>query len=165
MALGPDPDFGEPLNVSSPGGILTLFLVDNKPTGDDSEYDEPKEAIPKRQRTSQVTNSATRKKQVRGKQGRLAGLMKMPIDIFTEVSGFAKKCKHYLIFPRSRYILCQWILLYSRARTSSSEIYSCIVRRFIYGMASCVMFQSYHLALLVCASLSIWHLYTQKHVR
>ncbi|KAF8595006.1 hypothetical protein BDV93DRAFT_564826 [Ceratobasidium sp. AG-I] len=63
-------------------------VVDAEQVEDDSEYDEPKEPKPKRQRTSQVAKAATRKKQVRGKQGRLAGLMKMPIDIFTEVCGF-----------------------------------------------------------------------------
>ncbi|KAG8727806.1 hypothetical protein FRC11_012421, partial [Ceratobasidium sp. 423] len=35
--------------------------------------------------TSGTSRAPTRKKQVRGKQGRLAGLMNMPIDIFTEV--------------------------------------------------------------------------------
>ncbi|KAF8600706.1 hypothetical protein BDV93DRAFT_525280 [Ceratobasidium sp. AG-I] len=61
-------------------------VVDAEQVEDDSEYDEPKEPKPKRQRTSQVAKAATRKKQVRGKQGRLAGLMKMPIDIFTEIA-------------------------------------------------------------------------------
>ncbi|KAG8693976.1 hypothetical protein FRC09_010142, partial [Ceratobasidium sp. 395] len=61
----------------------------------DSEFEDLKDAnhemepaAPKRKRAraSQVTNTVPRKKQVRGKQGRLEGLMKMPIDIFTEAS-------------------------------------------------------------------------------
>ncbi|KAG8768864.1 hypothetical protein FRC12_005321 [Ceratobasidium sp. 428] len=60
----------------------------------DSDFEDLKDAnhelepaVPKRKRAraSQTTNTAPRKKQVRGKQGRLEGLMKMPIDIFTEV--------------------------------------------------------------------------------
>ncbi|KAG8752935.1 hypothetical protein FRC12_011739 [Ceratobasidium sp. 428] len=52
------------------------------------ENGEPEPAAPKRKRAraSQATNTIPRKKQVRGKQGRLEGLMKMPIDIFTEIA-------------------------------------------------------------------------------
>ncbi|KAG8726926.1 hypothetical protein FRC12_022979, partial [Ceratobasidium sp. 428] len=61
----------------------------------DSEFEDLKDANhemepaapkPKRARASQVTNKVPRKKQIRGKQGRLEGLMKMPIDIFTEIA-------------------------------------------------------------------------------
>ncbi|KAG8718246.1 hypothetical protein FRC09_012950 [Ceratobasidium sp. 395] len=47
---------------------------------------EPAAPKRKRARAPQATNTAPRKKQVRGKQGRLEGLMKMPIDIFTEIA-------------------------------------------------------------------------------
>ncbi|KAG8748193.1 hypothetical protein FRC11_012086, partial [Ceratobasidium sp. 423] len=49
---------------------------------------EPEAQVPpprKRQRDTASTSRAPCKRQVRGKQGRLAGLMNMPIDIFTEV--------------------------------------------------------------------------------
>ncbi|KAG8755646.1 hypothetical protein FRC12_010818, partial [Ceratobasidium sp. 428] len=45
----------------------------------------------KRARTSQVAFQASRKKHVRGKQGGLKGLMRMPIEIFTEIA--------YLLWP------------------------------------------------------------------
>ncbi|KAG8752476.1 hypothetical protein FRC12_011936, partial [Ceratobasidium sp. 428] len=45
----------------------------------------------KRTRTSQVTLHASRKRHVRGKQGGLKGLMRMPIEIFTEIA--------YLLWP------------------------------------------------------------------
>ncbi|KAG8718247.1 hypothetical protein FRC09_012951 [Ceratobasidium sp. 395] len=59
----------------------------------DFEFEELKDAnheleptAPKRKRahTSQATTTAPHKKQIGGKQGRLEGLMKMPVDIFTE---------------------------------------------------------------------------------
>ncbi|KDN44225.1 hypothetical protein RSAG8_05698, partial [Rhizoctonia solani AG-8 WAC10335] len=57
----------------------------------ESEYDqsEDEERPPprKRQRTSiKPAKGQTRKKHVRGKQGGLAGLVNMPIDIFTEIT-------------------------------------------------------------------------------
>ncbi|KAG8681866.1 hypothetical protein FRC11_000572, partial [Ceratobasidium sp. 423] len=64
--------------------------------GRDADLDnetKPETQVPprKRPRDTSSTNQAAsssqapaRKKQVRGKQGRLAGLMNMPIDIFTE---------------------------------------------------------------------------------
>ncbi|KAG9118839.1 hypothetical protein FRC07_006453, partial [Ceratobasidium sp. 392] len=53
---------------------------------DDDEFEEHEISAPKRKRarTTRATKSAPRKRQVRGKQGRLEGLMKMPTDIFTE---------------------------------------------------------------------------------
>ncbi|CAE6485775.1 unnamed protein product [Rhizoctonia solani] len=54
---------------------------------DQSDHEEPQyRPLRKRQRISTDPEGAqVRKKQVRGKQGRLAGLVNMPIDIFTEV--------------------------------------------------------------------------------
>ncbi|CAE6452406.1 unnamed protein product [Rhizoctonia solani] len=55
---------------------------------DQSDDDECQSRPPrKRQRTSiKPERAQTRKKQVRGKQGGLAGLVNMPIDIFTEIT-------------------------------------------------------------------------------
>ncbi|KAG8683877.1 hypothetical protein FRC11_012949 [Ceratobasidium sp. 423] len=50
----------------------------------EQEYQQPPPR--KRQRAAaKPAKAVARKKQVRGKQGRLAGLVNMPIDIFTEV--------------------------------------------------------------------------------
>ncbi|CAE6358899.1 unnamed protein product [Rhizoctonia solani] len=55
----------------------------------DSEQEEHKPPPRKRQRTtSKPSKPVVRKKQVRGKQGGLAGLINMPIDIFTEVASY-----------------------------------------------------------------------------
>ena len=60
------------------------------PVDKSDEYYSEEEVIkaPKRKRVrmDQATKAPTKKKYVRGKQGRLEGLMNMPIDIFTEVS-------------------------------------------------------------------------------
>lgn len=62
-----------------------MGLVDKS---DDYYSEEEVVKAPKRKRArkDQVAKPLARKKQVRGKQGRLEGLMNMPIDIFTEVS-------------------------------------------------------------------------------
>ncbi|CAE6397249.1 unnamed protein product [Rhizoctonia solani] len=52
----------------------------------DSEQEEQKPPPRKRQRTAKPAKPVVRQKQVRGKQGRLAGLVNMPVDIFTEVT-------------------------------------------------------------------------------
>ncbi|CAE6528355.1 unnamed protein product [Rhizoctonia solani] len=53
----------------------------------DSEQEDQQPPPRKRQRAAaRPAKAITRKKQVRGKQGRLAGLVNMPIDIFTEVA-------------------------------------------------------------------------------
>ncbi|CAE6473821.1 unnamed protein product [Rhizoctonia solani] len=52
----------------------------------DSEQEEQKPPPRKRQRTAKPAKAVVRQKQVRGKQGRLAGLVNMPVDIFTEVA-------------------------------------------------------------------------------
>ncbi|KAG8724439.1 hypothetical protein FRC09_018727, partial [Ceratobasidium sp. 395] len=62
---------------------------DFEDTKEEDEEFEEKETVAlkrKRARTARVTKSAPRKRQVRGRQGRLEGLMKMPIDIFTEIA-------------------------------------------------------------------------------
>ena len=145
--------------------MLIWVPVGIKPVEDDSEYEEPQEPKTKRQRALLVAKATTRKKQVRGKQGRLAGLMKMPIDIFTEVSGLSKDLERYLILFRLHYILCRQISLCWLARTSSSGTCLCIVRPFIYGMERCETSPSYRLALLRCASLSTWRSYIREPVR
>ncbi|KAG8733133.1 hypothetical protein FRC11_008541, partial [Ceratobasidium sp. 423] len=84
-----------PANTEGEGvGISTEDQNDNlgrdageeiRPTEHESE---PEAQVPpprKRRRDAASTGHAPRKRQVRGKQGRLAGLMNMPIDIFTEV--------------------------------------------------------------------------------
>ncbi|KAG8693327.1 hypothetical protein FRC08_009194 [Ceratobasidium sp. 394] len=55
---------------------------------EDEDFEEEEETAPKRKRarTTKATKAAPRKRQVRGKQGRLEGLMKMPVDIFTEIA-------------------------------------------------------------------------------
>ena len=108
----PNLDLGKPWNgLQHPHRIPIAFLVESKSAEEDSEYDEPKEPMPKRLRAAQVLK-ATPKKQVRGKQGRLAGLMKMPIDIFTEVSsGSSKYLEHGLTALRSHCTCCQVISL------------------------------------------------------
>ncbi|KAF8749232.1 hypothetical protein RHS01_10187 [Rhizoctonia solani] len=55
---------------------------------DQSDHEEPQyRPLRKRQRISTDPEGAqVRKRQVRGKQGRLAGLVNMPIDIFTEIA-------------------------------------------------------------------------------
>ncbi|CUA68903.1 hypothetical protein RSOLAG22IIIB_08151 [Rhizoctonia solani] len=67
--------------------------VEESEVNSESEYDqsEDEEQPPprKRQRTSTKSSTKTiRKKQVRGKQGGLAGLVNMPIDIFTEITAY-----------------------------------------------------------------------------
>ncbi|KAG9121918.1 hypothetical protein FRC07_001903, partial [Ceratobasidium sp. 392] len=59
---------------------------DKKEEGD--EFEEHEISAPKRKRacTTRATKPAPRKRQVRGKQGRLESLMKMPTDIFTEIT-------------------------------------------------------------------------------
>ncbi|KAG8744071.1 hypothetical protein FRC10_010856 [Ceratobasidium sp. 414] len=59
--------------------------------GEDDEYDSSNQGdVPtpskKRARSEQTIAKSTRKKYVRGKQGGLKGLMKMPVDIFTEIA-------------------------------------------------------------------------------
>ncbi|KAH7332971.1 hypothetical protein B0J17DRAFT_677073 [Rhizoctonia solani] len=54
---------------------------------DESDKEEQRPPPRKRQRVApKPTQAMTRKKQIRGKQGRLADLVNMPIDIFTEVA-------------------------------------------------------------------------------
>ncbi|KAG9116822.1 hypothetical protein FRC07_007425, partial [Ceratobasidium sp. 392] len=59
---------------------------DTKEEDDDFEEHEVPAPKRKRARTARTTKSAPRKRQVRGKQGRLEGLMRMPIDIFAEIA-------------------------------------------------------------------------------
>ncbi|ELU40973.1 hypothetical protein AG1IA_04997 [Rhizoctonia solani AG-1 IA] len=85
------------LCTQPPPHPLSLVIDDSLPFDDDSvkaesEYDQSDHEEPqyrplrKRQRISTDPEGAqVRKRQVRGKQGRLAGLVNMPIDIFTEV--------------------------------------------------------------------------------
>ncbi|KAG9082549.1 hypothetical protein FRC06_004948 [Ceratobasidium sp. 370] len=56
------------------------------PKDEDDEFEEAPAPKRKRARITQTTKSAPRKRQVRGKRGRLQGLMRMPIDIFTEIA-------------------------------------------------------------------------------
>ncbi|CUA77981.1 ATP-dependent helicase/deoxyribonuclease subunit B [Rhizoctonia solani] len=65
--------------------LLEEVLRDTDSAGDESELELQH---PRRKRTRDTINATrtpNRKKQARGKQGRLAGLMNMPIDIFTEI--------------------------------------------------------------------------------
>ncbi|QRV72002.1 hypothetical protein RhiJN_00016 [Ceratobasidium sp. AG-Ba] len=57
---------------------------------EEANFEAARSARPKkkRARTAQTTQPVPRKKQTRGKQGRLAGLMQMPIDIFTEIAAY-----------------------------------------------------------------------------
>lgn len=56
---------------------------------EEAEQEVQRPSLPKRQRvTTNSTQVIVRKKQVRGKQGRLAGLVGVPIDIFTEVASY-----------------------------------------------------------------------------
>ncbi|KAG8709908.1 hypothetical protein FRC09_000400, partial [Ceratobasidium sp. 395] len=73
-------------NNDSDFGEITDKPEDTKE--EDEEFEEKETVAPKRKRarTARVTKSAPRKRQVRGRQGRLEGLMKMPIDIFTEIA-------------------------------------------------------------------------------
>ncbi|KAG8767564.1 hypothetical protein FRC12_006170 [Ceratobasidium sp. 428] len=77
-----------------------------------SERDDKPTRDKKRARTSQATSQAGRKKYVRGKQGGLQGLMRMPIEIFTEIAcllwpedllalAWSNKFFHGVLFQRS----------------------------------------------------------------
>ncbi|KAF8594200.1 hypothetical protein BDV93DRAFT_502159 [Ceratobasidium sp. AG-I] len=66
-----------------------------------SKHDEPKAPKPKRQRTNQDLKTVTQKKQA---PGQLSGLMKMPIDIFTEVASHLMP-KDIIILSRSNKFL------------------------------------------------------------
>jgi hypothetical protein len=76
---------------------------------DESENEDQAPPPRKRQRAAAKSGKkVVRKKQVRGKQGGLAGLINMPIDIFTEVSAlfddfvilFIKTSRLHLTFFR-----------------------------------------------------------------
>ncbi|KAF8597247.1 hypothetical protein BDV93DRAFT_527545 [Ceratobasidium sp. AG-I] len=57
--------------------------------GEDSDGEPvPKARKPKRARSSVAKPKAPRKKYVRGKQGGLEGIMKMPLEIFTEIASY-----------------------------------------------------------------------------
>ncbi|KAG9119697.1 hypothetical protein FRC07_005144, partial [Ceratobasidium sp. 392] len=77
-----DYDFGKFLDVDN----AHYTAEDTQGEGDEFESKGASAPKQKRARTSQAKKSAPRKKQVRGKQGRLEGLMKMPTDIFTEIA-------------------------------------------------------------------------------
>ncbi|KDN44212.1 hypothetical protein RSAG8_05685, partial [Rhizoctonia solani AG-8 WAC10335] len=63
----------------------------------ESEKEEQQPPPQKRQRTvAKTTNGSVRKKQVRGKQGLLADLVNMPIDIFTELHEVSQIASHLL---------------------------------------------------------------------
>ncbi|KAG9094596.1 hypothetical protein FS749_012171 [Ceratobasidium sp. UAMH 11750] len=61
---------------------------DGEPLGGNDSSDQRDTPAPskKRARSEQGITKSTRKKYVRGKQGGLEGLMKMPVDIFTEIA-------------------------------------------------------------------------------
>jgi hypothetical protein len=120
-----DPDFGKFLELIDEAWVtnwMRLADIDETKSEDDDFEKEEVISAPKRkrQRITQAAKPTTRKKHVRGKQGRLEGLMRMPIDIFIEVCQALSFSISVLIASRSHCIFCLEILLSSRGRTSSS---------------------------------------------
>ncbi|EUC59831.1 hypothetical protein RSOL_325090 [Rhizoctonia solani AG-3 Rhs1AP] len=73
------------------GGARVGMSVDRDLSSDSAQAHESALVPPSRKRprdAANTTQAPARKKQVRGKQGRLAGLMNMPIDIFTEITSY-----------------------------------------------------------------------------
>jgi hypothetical protein len=153
-----DSDFGKFFDVidkTRSANARRFANVDERKCEDDDFEEEIPVPKRKRQRTTQAAKPTTRKKHVRGKQGRLEGLMRMPIDIFTEVYQAFPFGITVLIGCRLLCIFYPAISLSSRGPTNSSATCSCTARPFIYGTERCGTLKDSRLVLQICVNLNI----------